>query len=180
MNENQINEVVEKFGNTNNNNSKSDYFSLKKTKDGYMISTNRFNIKDEVTVDNLFKNESIGSRTRKRSSIKMQVNNKDHYRFIRSLSQISNLANYDFDHNRQTSALNLPKEMKLEMSKDDQIMKVPSFSNFNVEADMEINRLRGISNVSANEFSFLQGTRNQSKRNSLISNISALFNKDDN
>jgi hypothetical protein len=110
------------------------------------------------------------------------MNNKDQYKLFRSLSQISNKANYDLDVSKAGQNSSNPKtDLKLETLKDQSTKKLPSIWNFNPDMDVDFEKCREISNLSNwGELSFFNGTKNYSKRNSLLSNLSALFHRDDN
>lgn len=186
LTDNEMNEAfenLEKF-NPSRKNSITDYFNLKRLSAASLFLHNHFH-KNKDMQENLKASRDVLSNGNGKSSIRMQVsniNNSDQLKLIRSLSQISNKANHDYELSKCNVASNLLKtDTKFESAKHDPTLKVPQISNFNDELVPDFERCRGMGYFSKdNDLSWITGNRNYSKRNSLISNLSAIFCRDEN
>lgn len=115
------------------------------------------------------------------NSIRMKINqmkNEEQLKFIRSLSNLSNRANYDNEMPKNATA-NPKKEEKLEENVYQN--KATSIAPLDADHLLEFNRLNGMGLPSYDkDFSWINGTRNHSKRNSLLSNISLFLQREEN
>lgn len=181
LTDNEMNEAfenLEKF-NPSRKNSITDYFNLKRLSAASLFLHNHFH-KNKDLQENLKASRDVPSNGDRKTSIRMQVsniNNSEQLKLIRSLSQISNKANHDYELPKCNVASNsLKADTKFESTKHDSTLKVPQISNFNDELVPDFERTRGMGFFSKdNDLSWINGNRNYSKRNSLISNISAIF-----
>jgi Asp-tRNA(Asn)/Glu-tRNA(Gln) amidotransferase C subunit len=126
-----------------------------------------------------------------KNSLRKQINNMnpDQLGFIRSISHLSNFANFDLDVNKNNTSSAIKLETKQESTlRTDNLRNMATTGLNDLSNDMrhdvlslennddfihETERLRGLSQLSNNgDFSFNYGNRKYSKRNSLISNLS--------
>lgn len=180
-----MNEAIENYKNSSDQRKKSitDYFKLKRLSAASLFLHNHFqrnpNNNNNNQQDTKLNRDGSNSSLEK-NSLRMNINsmkNTDQLKLIRSLSQISNLANYEYDPVKGGHVTATKTDAKQSKSKT----KLPSISALEAEPLVDFEPIRGVSlNSVDRDLSWLNGTRNYSKRNSLISNISLYFRGEDN
>lgn len=140
--------------------------------------------------------KELSKNSDEKNSLRMQINNMhpDQIELIKSVSRLSQIANYDYDLNKNLSCTTLNKNEAGEKNENLKNMTTTGLNDLSMELrhdalSLENNedyindteRFRGHSILSNNgDFSLINGPRKYSKRNSLISNLSLLLGKPDN
>jgi hypothetical protein len=181
-----MNEAIENYKNSSDKQRKSitDYFSLKRLSAASLFMHNHFNRNQNSNIsinqlDPKLNREGSNSSLDKNSLSMNIMKNTDQLKLIRTLSQISNLSNYEYDPVKGGYVTATKNDDKLEKARVN--YKTPSIPPIEGEPLVDFERMRGVSlNSRDRDLSWINGTRNYSKRNSLISNISLLFRREDN
>lgn len=186
LTDNEMNEALENMKNRRprRKNSISEYVNLKR------FSTNSF-IRNHPRTRNQAQNEPGLSRetsngNRERGSIRMQfgnMKNEDQLKFIRSLN-LPGLANYESDFKNQGMSTITKTEDKLDDVNDLTNNKAPSVVPLEEANLQQFDKINNLGLIQDCNFSWLNGTlngtRNASKRNSVISNLSLYLHRDEN
>lgn len=147
---NEALENIEKLNNSQKKNSITDFFNLKRLSAASLFLHNHFNRHREPPGEPKFNREGSNSSLGK-NSLRMRVNNmnnSDQLKLIRSLSQISNIANYDYENKRESRPLSATRnEIKIDQPKIDSQPRLPSISNEEFIGN-DMDRSKGFGNIS--------------------------------
>mmetsp|Transcript_8952 Transcript_8952/g.7953 ORF Transcript_8952/g.7953 Transcript_8952/m.7953 type:complete len:207 (-) Transcript_8952:32-652(-) len=179
-----INETMENMRSNNQSgiqrhDSIHNFFNLKRLSGTSFIFQNRPNGKMPVNEIPLVK--EISKESNNANSIRMKINqmkNEDQMKLMRSISNLSNRVNYENEIPKNIIE-NIQKEEKPEEINSQN--KAPSIAPLDADHLLEFDKLKGPSIPSyERDLSWINGTRNHSKRNSLLSNISLFFHREEN